>query len=176
MFRRELVAQHGGYRAGDFPEDYELWLRWLDAGVRFGKCAEWLLTWHDSPFRLSRSDPRYDPEAFFRIKAPWIARELARCARNRPIWIWGAGRQTRKRAAELERHGVTISGYIDVDPKKHTPALGGSGSPVIAPGQLSSPGDRFVLGYVTSRGARELNRADLTRLGYVEGTDFLMCA
>ena len=22
---------HGGYHAGDFPEDYELWLRWMDA-------------------------------------------------------------------------------------------------------------------------------------------------
>src|SRR5262249_16983697 len=27
MFRRELVARHGGYRTGNFPEDYELWLR-----------------------------------------------------------------------------------------------------------------------------------------------------
>ncbi len=34
MFRRELLERHGGYRDGDFPEDYELWLRWLDAGVR----------------------------------------------------------------------------------------------------------------------------------------------
>lgn len=26
-FRAELIGRHGGYREGDFPEDYELWLR-----------------------------------------------------------------------------------------------------------------------------------------------------
>ena len=31
------MEQFGGYREGDFPEDYELWLRWLDAGVRMAK-------------------------------------------------------------------------------------------------------------------------------------------
>jgi glycosyltransferase involved in cell wall biosynthesis len=64
MFRRELVARHGGYRDGDFPEDYELWLRWLDAGVRMAKVPRVLLTWHDPPWRLSRTDARYDPEKF----------------------------------------------------------------------------------------------------------------
>ena len=29
MFRRVLLDRHGGYRDGAFPEDYELWLRWL---------------------------------------------------------------------------------------------------------------------------------------------------
>ncbi|MCK5803596.1 MAG: glycosyltransferase family 2 protein, partial [Lentisphaeria bacterium] len=36
-FRRELPECFGSYRDGDFPEDYELWLRWLDAGVRMAK-------------------------------------------------------------------------------------------------------------------------------------------
>jgi hypothetical protein len=34
----------------------------------------------------------------------------------------------------------------------------------------------LVLGYVASRGARELIRGELGRRGYVEGRDFLMCA
>src|SRR6185436_16591977 len=53
MFRRELVEKHGGYRAGDFPEDYELWLRWMEAGARMGKVPRVLLTWQDGPGRLS---------------------------------------------------------------------------------------------------------------------------
>jgi hypothetical protein len=34
----------------------------------------------------------------------------------------------------------------------------------------------FVLGYVATRGARELIRRELGLRGYVEGQDFLMCA
>lgn len=49
MFRRRLLERHGGYREGDFPEDYELWLRWLKAGVRLGKVPRELLVWNDPP-------------------------------------------------------------------------------------------------------------------------------
>lgn len=176
LFRRELVEKFGGYRAGDFPEDYELWLRWLDAGVRMAKVPRMLLTWHDAPARLSRTDPRYAPEAFFATKARYVARELARVARGRRVLVWGAGRPTRKRAAHLSAHGAAIAGYIDIDPKKAGRALGGTGVPVIAPAEIPPPEEAFVLGYVGTRGARELHRAELTRRGFVEGRDFLMCA
>ena len=175
MFRRELVAQHGGYRDGDFPEDYELWLRWLDAGVRMAKVPRLLLTWHDAPTRLTRTDGRYTPEKFFQMKAEWIAREVARVAGGRKIFVWGAGRHTRKRAAYLTAHGVTIAGYIDVDAKKTGRGLGGTGVPVIADDALPLPGEIFVLSYVTTRGARDYNRGKLRARGYVEGRDFLLC-
>jgi glycosyltransferase involved in cell wall biosynthesis len=173
MFRRELVARHGGYRAGDFPEDFELWLRWLDAGVVMGKVPRELLTWHDAPGRLSRTDPRYDPEAFFRVKAEYLAKHLLRLGRA-VVWIWGAGRPTRKRAAHLGPHGMRIGGYVDVDAKKTGRKVGGV--PVIGPAELPVPGSIFVVGYVASRGARELIRGELTCRGYVEGRDFLMAA
>lgn len=195
MFRRELVARHGGYRDGEFPEDYELWLRWLDAGVRMAKVPRVLLTWHDAPTRLTRTDARYDPEAFFRVKAPWIANEVRRLGAGRfcdptsttqranervtappCVWIWGAGRPARKRAAHLLAHGVSIAGYIDVDAKKTGRGLGGTGLPIIAPEALPPPGDIFVLGYVARRGVREDVRARLRARGYQEGRDFLMCA
>jgi len=200
MFRRGLVAQLGGYRDGDFPEDYELWLRWLDAGVRIAKVPRVLLTWHDAPTRLTRTDARYDAEKFFRVKAEWIAREVKRIL-NPPrddsearkprmthgfmasefnslqkIFVWGAGRHTRKRAAHLEAHGVEIAGYIDVDVKKTGRGIGGTGRPVLALEKIPPPGEVFVLGYVTSRGAREFTRAELARRGFREGCDFLMCA
>lgn len=176
MFRRELVARHGGYRAGDFPEDYELWLRWMDAGVRCAKVPEVLLRWSDSPGRASRTDARYAAEAFFQVKAPWLARELARSAGGRELWVWGAGRPTRKRVAWLEAEGVRVAGFIDVDAKKWTPALGGTGRPVVGPEALPEPGRWFVLGYVSARGARELIAAALCARGYRLGRDFLPCA
>jgi hypothetical protein len=172
MFRRELVALHGGYRDGNFPEDYELWLRWLDAGVRIAKVPRVLLTWHDAPTRLTRTDARYAPDAFFRVKAEWIARELARSGGGREVWVWGAGRHTRKRAAGLARWGVRIAGYVDVDVKKTGRGIGGTGLPVIGERDLPAPGKIVVLSYVTTRGARDYNRARLSERGYVEGQDF----
>jgi glycosyltransferase involved in cell wall biosynthesis len=180
MFRRELVEFHGGYRDGPFPEDYELWLRWLDAGVRMAKVPRVLLRWNDPPERASRTDPRYSPEAFFATKAPWIARWLRRhglgTGDTRSLLVWGAGRPTRKRAERLAAEGVSIAGYVDIDPRKATTAIGGTGKPVLLADELPPPSEAFVLGYVSSRGARALVRAALIGRGYTEGRDFLMCA
>ncbi|HVU35800.1 MAG TPA: glycosyltransferase family 2 protein [Opitutaceae bacterium] len=177
MFRRALVDAHGGYRAGDFPEDYELWLRWLAAGVRMAKVQRPLLRWHDAATRLSRTDPRYSPEAFFRLKAEWVAHALRteNHLDGRRLYVWGAGRPTRKRAAHLETHGLPIAGYVDIDPRKQTRALGGTGRPVLSPDALPPPSAAFVLGYVTSRGARDLIRDALRLRQFSEGTDFLLC-
>jgi len=173
MFRRNLVERLGGYRAGDFPEDYELWLRWLEGGIAMAKVPEVLVTWHDTPSRLSRSDPRYGPEAFFRLKAEYVARHLARIGRT-TVWIWGAGRPTRKRAAMLTAHWVNIAGYIDVDHKKTGVRI--AGVPVLAAEDLPPADGRFILSYVSKRGARDWIRGELGRRNYVEGRDFLACA
>ena len=175
MFRRELLEHHGGYRVGDFPEDYELWLRWLEAGVVMAKVPRVLLTWNDPPHRLSRTHLRYDSEAFYRSKAEYLARWLHRNVEgSRRILVWGAGRPTRKRAELLTPHGVRISGYIDIDPGKVGREF--AGRRVFAPEDLPSPVEVFVLGYVAKRGARDLARAHLQGRGFCEGQDFLMAA
>ncbi|MFM9080169.1 MAG: glycosyltransferase [Opitutaceae bacterium] len=180
MFRRELADLHGGYRDGPFPEDYELWLRWLDAGVRMAKVPRVLLRWNDPLERASRNDPRYSPAAFFATKAPWIARWLRRHAIGagdaRRLLVWGAGRPTRKRADLLAAEGIEIAGYVDIDPRKATRAIGGTGKPVLLVDELPPPAETFILGYVASRGARDLVRSALNHRGHVEGRDFLMCA
>ena len=174
MWRREVWAEHGGYRDGEFPEDYELWLRWLDAGVRIAKVPEVLMKWQDSDGRLSRTDPRYSPEAFYRIKAPYIFRELERSAEGRQIWIAGSGRPTRKRVAWLEAAGVGLTGYVDLDPKKIGQRI--QDKPVRSPDDLPPPEQAVVLSYVGSRGARKAVQEDLHRRGFKEGTDFWLCA
>lgn len=177
-FRRELVERFGGYRDGEFPEDYELWLRWLEHGVRMAKIPRALVRWHDTPGRLSRTDPRYAPDAFYRVKAGYLARWWARRGaehgESRPLWAWGAGRLTRRRIEHLERAGAVVAGFIDIDPRK----LGRrrDGRAVISPEDLPGPEAVFVLGFVANRGARELQRAHLTGRGFVEGRDFLFAA
>jgi len=176
MFRRACVERWGGYRAGDFPEDYELWLRWMEAGVRMAKVPRVLMRWNDSAGRASRVEARYAEEAFYRVKAEYVARELARVSGGREVWVWGAGRPTRKRAAELGKWGVRIAGYVDVDAKKWTRAMGGTGVAVVGPEGMKGKEEIFVLGYVSARGARELIRGELGARGFEEGRDFLMCA
>jgi glycosyltransferase involved in cell wall biosynthesis len=173
-FRRSLIDRYGGYANGPFPEDYELWLRWLDAGVSMASLTETLLTWNDLPARLSRTDPRYDTEAFFKIKARYLAREIHRSLGRRTLWIWGAGRPTRKRAEWLCEHDLEISGYIDIDPSKAGRPV--QGRPVIEPAHLPAHTEAMVIGYVANRGARALIRSTLTTRGYAEGRDFWMAA
>ena len=170
MLRRDWVERLGGYRQGPFPEDYELWLRGLDAGVEMAKLEAELLVWNDPPSRASRIDPRYDPGAFFAVKAPYLARAIQQTRRDRPVWIWGAGRLTRRRVDLLAAQGVAIAGYIDVDPRKAGRVV--QGRPVIGPELIPAPRDALVVSYVTKWGARELIRGQLKSRGYAEGEDF----
>lgn len=175
MFRREIAEAHGGYAETGGPEDYELWLRWMDAGVRFAKVPEVLLRWNDPPSRLSRVDTRYSDDAFYLCKCRWLACWLRReVPTDRPVWLWGAGRVTRRRFASLAEHGVRIGAYVDVDPRK----IGGrvDGLAVVGPEALPPPGRVFVIGAVGARGARDLVRGALESRGYVAGRDFLMAA
>ena len=175
MFRHELLARHGGYRQGDFPEDYELLLRWLQAGVRMTKVPRTLLRWNDPPQRLSRTDARYSYDAFFRVKAAYLAPWLAAHNPFHPrVCIWGAGRPSRRRAELLCDHGIEIASYIDVDPKK-------TGSPVHGRPRyhhtaMPGPDEVFVVSYVAKRGARAEIEQMLRGRGFVAGRNFIHAA
>lgn len=171
MFRRELIAKHGGYHDGDFPEDYELWLRWLEAGVRFGKVDAELLTWNDPPQRLSRMDARYSVEAFYAMKCLYIRHWLETHAAERKIWLWGAGRITRRRFDGLADQ---IVGFIDIDESKRGQHR--DGRAVRMADDLPERDESFILAGVGARGARERIHTHLTERGWVEGHDFLLVA
>jgi len=173
LFRREVVEEHGPYRAGEFPEDYELILRLLEAGVRMEKAAEELLVWNDPPDRLSRTHPSYGVEAFYQLKTGFLARWLAAHNPHHPeVIVLGAGRTTRKRADLLLEHGINIIAYADIDPRKIGRTV--NGRPVLHRDELPPAGQAFCLSYVGSRGAREEIGAFLREKGWEEGKDCLM--
>lgn len=167
IFKKSLIKQYGGYRNGDFPEDYELWLRWLDQGVKMQKISKPLLKWRDRNDRLSRVDDRYSNSAFFKIKAYYLAKYLK--SRNiQKVWVIGGGRKARKRARYLEDYQIEIVGYIDIVPNKTNLRK------CITPEQLPPPGKIFVVNYVGVRGARKIIADIFADRGYQLGRDFLM--
>lgn len=141
-----------------------------EAGRSMGKLREVLLAWRDGPRRLSRTDPRYSRNAFDRLRAEFLSRDR-RLRNGRPVAIWGAGRRTRCRARLLIRRGVGAAAWIDIDPKKIGKTL--DGLPVVSAAWLEREPRPFVLAYVTAHGARELISAELERLGYRLGRDYL---
>jgi len=172
MFRASSFARFGGYRHGPFPEDYELWLRWLEAGARLGKVPEELLVWNDPPGRLSRTDPRYSQDAFHRLKARHLARWLAaRNAHHPDVMVVGAGRITRRRAEHLCAHGVRILAYLDIDPRK----IGRShqGRPVLHHEDVPPPGEAFVVSYVSTPGASAHVADFLESREFARGVDYV---
>lgn len=175
MFRCELPGQHGAYRDGPFPEDYELWLRWLEHGVRMAKLEQPLLRWRESPGRLTRTDSRYSVEAFYETKSHYLYRWLERNNPHHPrVIVWGSGRTSRKRLRTLTDLGLRIDAYVDIDPRKIGYRIGGA--EVIAPGSLPDPGQCFVLQWVASRGARAEIEDALRQRGHQRGRHYLPCA
>jgi glycosyltransferase involved in cell wall biosynthesis len=169
LFRKEVSEKLGGCIDGDFPEDYEMQLRYLEAGIKMTKLDEPLLEWHDYSTRLTRTDERYSTEAFFKTKAIYFK---SWSEQNNPfhpnIWVWGAGRKTRQRAKLLENEGIKIDGFIDVVKDKTTQKK------IIHFEKIPKPGKIFVVSMVTNYGARKQIKEFLLNKNYVEGENFIL--
>lgn len=175
MFRKTRVLQLGAYREGDFPEDYELWLRLFQAGETMMKLDEVLLDWRESETRLSRNSNRYSEYAFEKIRAEYLAKDVR--LQNRNIVFWGAGRKTRQRLQYLIDLGIKPSAWIDVDNNKVGQKY--HGARTYFPEWLTQRGRHagdekpLVLNCVRNHGARKLCQAFLESAGYVMGKDYL---
>jgi glycosyltransferase involved in cell wall biosynthesis len=172
MFRKQAILEAGGYMKGDFPEDYELWLRLIQHGYKIAKHTDVLLDWRESTGRLSRTHPAYRREAFDRLRARYL--EQLPVLKQRPVAFWGAGRKTRQRAGHLVKKGIEPRVWIDIDPKKIGNRI--KGVAVVSPEFLKNhpqPAKPFVLVYVTNHGAREMIEVELESYGYRKGEDFL---
>ncbi len=79
------------FKAGDYPEDYDLMLRAAEQGFRFGKVREVLFDWIDSPLGLTRSDPRYAEAAFMNCRRRHLLTGPLRGAHI--VDLWGVGKK-----------------------------------------------------------------------------------
>jgi GT2 family glycosyltransferase len=166
--RRTALEEVGGWREGDFPEDYDLWLRLAAAGHRLGNVPEVLLDWRESSGRLTRTDARYAISRHVALKAAWLA--AGPLSDRREVAIWGAGETGRAFARALRVHGVTVVLFLEVDARKIGRAI--QGAPVHSFEQAERARGLPLLVAVGAPGARDLIRAELSRRGFQEPRDY----
>ena len=172
MIRRSVLEAFDSWSQGNFPEDYELWLRLISNGVKIAKIPEELLVWIDSDERLTRKDSRYSIDAFYQMKTRYLSSWIQQELESRELYIWGAGKKSSKRALILENFGTEIKGFIDIDSKKIGKEI--SKKPIISYKKIPELKSPFILSYVGNRGAGKEVFEHLTKKGLIEGIDFLM--
>jgi len=166
--RREALARLGGWRAGDFPEDYDLWLRIAEAGGRLANLPETLLDWREGPGRATRTDPRYARARHLELKVDFLARTVLQGRSE--VAIWGAGETGQAFADALGRRRIGVALFVDVDPRK----IGRRrrGAPVLGVEEVGRARGLPLLVAVGAPGARPLIRAALAGGGFQELRDY----
>jgi len=170
MLRRRRLEEIGGYRDLGWPEDYDLWLRLIEAGATLEKIGRFLYFWREHPERLTRLESRYSTDAFLRCKAEFLLR--GPLAGKPRVLVWGAGQTGKRLSRYLIDGNADIAAFIDIDPDKVDREA--RGRPILPPERVPeylAPGT-VVLAAVASRGAREQIRERLRGIGLVEGRGF----
>ena len=171
MVRADVLHAHP-YREVPWPEDYDVLLRWLAAGLRVGVVPERLHAWREHPLRLSRTDARYGLDRFLAAKVHFLCTGFL--APHDEFVLWGYGSTGRALVAALRGHGRRPVAIVELHPGRIGNTI--AGAPVIPPGALADLPRRPLLVSVVGVGPRAEIRAELAGLGYRDGIDFLCVA
>ncbi len=172
FLRRELLLRYG-YREQGWPEDYDLLLRLLTGGHALGVVPRALLSWRDSPTRLSRTHPAYAQAAFVECKAHFLAQSWLGAARE--FVLWGYGDTGRNLSRALRRRGFQPRQIVELHPGRLGQRI--AGAEVIAPEALAGRADLPpIIVSVAGAGPRAEIRQKLTELGFGEGRDYVCAA
>ena len=131
LIRRGTLLEFG-YRDRGWPEDYDLVLRLLQAGLRIGIVPHRLLHWRDSTSRLSRTSESYSIAAFVECKAEFLAAGFL--AASERYLLWGFGDTGKALANALARRGKYPEAIIELHPGRIGQHI--LGAPVLHPADL----------------------------------------
>ena len=177
MMRTGELRRLGGWRDMGWAEDWDLWLRAMEGGLRIRRLTDTLYRWRLHPRRATLEDERYSAENFLACRAHFLARRLA--ASQRLVWIMGAGPTGKRLAKALNREDCRVVGFAEVDPKKIGRMVDAAGQrwPVIDMDSLILMEPKpIAVAAVGQAGGREQIRAELVSEDWVEGRDFLVAA
>jgi hypothetical protein len=169
MLRTEVLRALGGWRDEPVPEDWELWLRIVEAGHGLSCLDATLHRWTDHDRRLTRTDARYALERHLDLKADYLSRVL----RGRALAVFGVTDTGRGLARRLQARGLEVRRYVELAPRKVGQRV--DGVPVVHLEQAPLD-DAHGLLCVAAKGAREELRTWLGARGLVELRDFTACA
>ena len=171
MFRRRALETLSGYRALDWPEDYDLFLRADAAGMQMGKPEPVLLYWREHPARLTHNDGIYSREQFQAAKVHYL---LHHRLIMQNVIIWGAGPTGRLTHDLIVAEGGVVEGFIEVHPRRIGRQKRGLPVwPIERCGQTDLP---MILVAVGAAGARQEISGFMLQQNKTEGEDYLFVA
>lgn len=169
MYRKKLTEMYGAYSTLNVPEDYELWLRWMDHNVQFHKIPEVLLQWNDHDQRLSRIHNNYSESAFHQTKCIYLASYIQKqISGEKRIVICGSSSNCRKKAKILTNMDVDIYGFTDVKVPENP------NFQFVPLNEITSPEKWFILNFISKRGVGSSIKQYFLSLGFTEGKDFIL--
>jgi glycosyltransferase involved in cell wall biosynthesis len=175
-FRASRVSEVGGYRDGDFPEDYDLFLRLVAAGGALQKRRDVHVAWRQHEGSETWTHPRCSRDSIARAKAASMV-PLFNLA-ERPVFIAGAGKEGGRIARALGEHDVVPALWFDVSDKRIGRVR--YGRPVLHADELAAHKEAqpqaFLIGAVGTSGAREIVRSTFRAAGFVEAKDAVVVA
>jgi Glycosyl transferase family 2 len=171
MARRDVLSDFG-YRDAGWPEDYDLVLRLLAAGLSVSVVPERLLLWRDHPGRLTRTSAVCAHDRIVECKAHYLAAGPLRHVER--YVLWGYGDTGRELCRALARHDKLPSAIVELHPGRIGQRI--AGAPVIHPDALPSLSRAPIVVSVSRAGPRSEVRASLARMGFREGPDYVCAA
>ena len=171
MVRSSDLAMVGGFSDPEWAEDYDLWLRFLDAGMKLMNIPEVLFDWYDSMTRLTRSSDRYSLARFSQAKAHYISK--LKLAIDNGVEIAGAGPIGKRIANDIISEGISVNRFYEVNERRIGKFI--HGVEVFGYSSLRS-GASMLISAVARPGAREIIRESAISSGFCEGVDYFCVA
>ena len=109
ILHKEDFDSVGGFEPEVYPEDYDLCFRFYKKRLKVIGIDKILHYWRDRSDRISRTWEEYEDNRYFNLKVQYFY-ELDRDL-NRPLVLWGAGRNGKDLAKELlkkEEHFIWV--------------------------------------------------------------------
>lgn len=168
MMRREIFDA-AGYYPEQGPEDFGLWLQWMNAGVRFEKIPEILLYWRDHADRLSRTGTAYAAEAFTQVKIQYAAPVILQHAGQRNIILCGAGKEAWAKKMRWEAAGIRFHGYSDLLQRNRD-------LPYYDPEKIGHDKNAYYISLLHGRGKAAEMQAFFQSRGLIPDADYLLAS